>query len=176
MRKIFTFLMLLTAVSLSAQVTNPKIDVSAQDTAQSNTTNISHQTGSSAEPEKPAQQNAQTAVATTPTITIKAHGDAATIVNRYLRIGNKKVKAYRIMIFMGNSADAREKASSERARFNKLYPKQPTHMFYENPYFKVTAGNFRTKEEAEKMLNHVRKTFPTAIIIQKTVPITVFAK
>ena len=79
------------------------------------------------------------------------------------------------MIFSGSCPSARGEASSARARFMKLF-KLPTYMFYENPYFKVTVGNFRTSEEAQAKLERIRKQFPKAFIVHETISVYEFAK
>ena len=115
-------------------------------------------------------------VATHPTVEITVHGDAETIVKNTLYNGPKKVKAFRIMIYTGSSTSARGEASSARTRFTKLFQGTPTYMFYENPYFKVTVGNYRTVEEAQAKLERFRKYFPKAFIVHENISIHEFAK
>lgn len=116
-------------------------------------------------------------VATRPTVEIHTHGDAKTIVNNTLYNGAKKVKGFRILIYSGSSPSARGEASSARTRFSKLFNSLPTYMFYENPYFKVTVGNFRTVEEAQAKLERIRKHFPKAFIVhEKAISVYEFAK
>lgn len=160
MKIVLTFLMLLTAISVSAQ------DVNTQDS-----TKVEQPKEVAVEEKAPEQQTAER-----PTVTVEAHDDAANIINQNLRVAGKKIKAFRIMIYLGSSASARSEAGSERGRFMKLYPGQAAHMYYETPYFKVTAGNFRTMEEAQLKLERIRKHFPKAFIIHKDVPISIFAK
>ena len=115
-------------------------------------------------------------VATRPTVEIHTHGDAKTIVNNTLYNGAKKVKGFRILIYSGSSPSARGEASSARTRFSKLFNSLPTYMFYENPYFKVSVGNFRTVEEAQAKLERIRKYFPKAFIVHQTISVYEFAK
>jgi len=46
--------------------------------------------------------------------------------------------------------------------FIKLYPKIPTYLEYEAPYYRVLVGNFRTKLEAIKIKHQISKNFPGA--------------
>ncbi|MBR6656353.1 MAG: hypothetical protein IKL20_07120 [Alistipes sp.] len=159
--KIFlTFLMLLAAITVSAQDVNPQ-----------DSTKFEQQNEVVVENNASAQQSIER-----PTVTVQAHGDAANIINQNLRVAGKKIKAYRILIYLGSSTNARGEASSERGRFMKLFPGQATSMYYETPYFKVSAGNFRTMEEAQLKLERIRKHFPKAFIIHKDVPLAIFAK
>ena len=194
MRRVLTLLMVLFAASASAQITIPKSETPPQDSVVMEVTRPDTTVIESAKPDSVQVEVAKpdtTQVATksevvqeettpqTPsraTIQVTAHGDAQTIINSRLRSGPKKVKAYRIMVFFGNSPSARSEAGSTRGRFSKLFPGYATYMFYENPYFKVTAGNFYTKEEAQIFLERVRKHFSTAFIVQEDVNVSVFAK
>ena len=45
-------------------------------------------------------------------------------------------------------------------KFISLYPKIPTKIIFESPYYKLTAGNFRTKNEALKIKQVISKNFP----------------
>lgn len=147
MRLFLTVFMLLAAISASAQSSN------AQGSAQ-----------------QASKDEATTSVSTTTLhgITIKLHGDAETILKKNLRGGSKKVKAYRIQIFSGNSPSAREEAGAERARFNELFPGHASRLIYDNPYFKVTVGNYRTMEQAQSQLKRIRKHFSIAFIVHET--------
>jgi hypothetical protein len=140
MRLFLTALMLLFAISASAQTNNPK------------------QTSQKATSTSSANQS----------ITIKLHGDAETILKKNLRGGGKKVKAYRIQIFSGNSPSAREDAGAARARFNELFPGNASRLVYDNPYFKVIVGNYRTMEQAQTQLKRIRKHFDIAFIVHES--------
>lgn len=194
MRTVLTLLMVLVAASASAQISIPKSETPPQDSV---VVEVARPDTTQTERAKPdtviievAKPDSTQVVAenevlqeeTAPqthsraTVQTTAHGDAQTIINNNLRSGPKKMKAYRVMIFFGNSPSARSEAGSIRGRFSKLFPGYATYMFYENPYFKVTAGNFYTKEEAQIFLERVRKHFSTAFIVQEDVNVSIFAK
>lgn len=204
MRTVLTLLMLLLVGSASAQISNPQegakpdsvaIEVVKVDSvAMVATTKQDSVAVATAKPDSvvvtPAQSEVaptetkkegdevvdESIVTTRATVKIQAHGDADLIIKQALYNGSKKVNAYRIMIYVGNSPSARGEAGAARGRYMKLFPGSPTYMFYENPYFKVTTGNYLTKEEAQMKLERVRKYFEKAFIVHEMVSVYEFAK
>ena len=47
-------------------------------------------------------------------------------------------------------------------KFNNLYPEIPTEIIFDSPYYKLTIGNFRSKNDALKLKDQIRKKFPGA--------------
>jgi len=46
--------------------------------------------------------------------------------------------------------------------FINLYPEIPAYFSYEEPYYRVRVGNFRTRLEAIKIKQRINKNFPVA--------------
>lgn len=96
------------------------------------------------------------------------HGAAARAVQRGARpTGRVRFKGYRIGIFFDNGANAREKALAARHAFAEAFPGEKVYLVYENPYFKVTAGNCVTSEEAIVLLGRIRSRFPEAYLMRE---------
>jgi len=74
-----------------------------------------------------------------------------------------KLDGYRIQIFSGNK---RQAAKEARHRFTRVYSKTKAHEVYEQPYFKVRIGDFKTKLEALKFKNDLNKYFPNCFIVK----------
>jgi len=81
----------------------------------------------------------------------------------YTRLSHGTFPGYRIQINFGQD---RNQANKVRNDFSLKYPGIPTYMAYQQPYFKVNVGDFRTKLEATKNLNIVRKTYPGSFIVK----------
>jgi hypothetical protein len=47
-----------------------------------------------------------------------------------------------------------------KLKFIKLYPEIPVLLEYEEPYYRIRVGNCRTKLEALKIKNQIKKEFP----------------
>ena len=74
-----------------------------------------------------------------------------------------KLKGYRVQIHSGNK---RQPANQARASFSRIHPKTKAHLDYEQPYYKVRVGDFKTKLEALKYKNFIIKEFPNSFIVK----------
>jgi len=83
---------------------------------------------------------------------------------------NVKIKnqCYRIRIFFDNSRDARSVSSRMAEEFCTRYPDVPVYNQYANPYFKVTVGDFRSKSDAMKFMNTVKRDYPSAFLVKES--------
>ncbi|SFH29925.1 SPOR domain-containing protein [Pedobacter insulae] len=73
---------------------------------------------------------------------------------------------YRVQIFYG--LDRRE-TFSEQARFKALYPRLNTYITYKEPNYYLRVGDFRTRLEAQNLLNELRSNFPTLFIFREKI-------
>ncbi|WP_245574782.1 SPOR domain-containing protein [Gaetbulibacter saemankumensis] len=69
---------------------------------------------------------------------------------------------YKIQIYSGN----RKEAEAAQNDFNKEFEDWPTIMQYETPNFKIWAGSFRTRLEADRALKKIKRQFPSAFIFK----------
>jgi len=76
------------------------------------------------------------------------------------------LNGYRVQFF---SSSNRAEAYNAQARFNRKYPDIRTYISYREPYFKVRAGDFRTRLEASKLLQELRPMFTSLFIIQEKI-------
>ncbi|MEX0987912.1 MAG: SPOR domain-containing protein [Bacteroidales bacterium] len=79
---------------------------------------------------------------------------------------NRGVEGYRIRIFSDNGQGAKDHQMQVRAKFLSIYPDIPTYPKYEGSYYKVYVGNFRTRRDAMKILDTIRRNFPDAFIVE----------
>ena len=69
-----------------------------------------------------------------------------------------KVNGYRVQAYLGgNSRADREKAEQIGNAIKKKYPLEPIYVHFYSPRWTCRVGNYRTYEEATKMLNNLRK-------------------
>lgn len=98
-------------------------------------------------------------------VTVTEAGDAAQAVADASRAGQRlRFRGYRVCVFFDNSQDARAGAVAAKALFEETYPGTKVYMVYENPYFKVSAGDCLTAEEAIILKGKVSQTFPKAFL------------
>lgn len=69
---------------------------------------------------------------------------------------------YKIQIYSGN----RSAAQNAKADFNKAFSEWNPTIEYETPNFKIWAGNFSTRLEADRALKRIKKKFPSAFIFK----------
>lgn len=75
------------------------------------------------------------------------------------------VQGFRIRIFSDLGQTAREKSQEANAKFNELFPEIPVYREYDTPYYKVYAGDYRTKNDALKDFKRIKEYFPVAFIV-----------
>ena len=74
---------------------------------------------------------------------------------------------FRIRIYIGSSPRAREESLEALVKFNERFPYIQAYRSYSTPNFKVSVGNFRTRVDAEILLNVIREEFPDAFIARE---------
>ena len=77
----------------------------------------------------------------------------------------KGIPGYRIRIYADLGSGAREQSQATKARFYELFPEIPIYMEYVSPYFRVLVGDYRTKIDALKDFNRIKRYFPSAFIV-----------
>ena len=78
---------------------------------------------------------------------------------------NPGVEGYRIRIYADLGTQAREESEKVRAEFYEKFPEIPIYRDYDDSWWKVYVGDFRTKIEAIKSLKKIRKAFPSAFVV-----------
>ena len=86
-----------------------------------------------------------------------------------------KVKGYRVRIYFGNNQYSRSEAYAAQERFRSSFPGISSNVDYTAPYFKVTVGNFLTREEAVMLWGRLLGTFPNAFVVSFQMPVGAFA-
>ena len=78
-----------------------------------------------------------------------------------------EVDGYRIRIYFDNKQKSREESQEVMARFKALHPGYNVYLKFNNPNFKVTVGDVRTKVDAQIALKEIIKAFPSAFIVKE---------
>lgn len=80
--------------------------------------------------------------------------------------GINQVMGFRVQVFTGPD---RRNAYNAQAKFQQEFPDIRSYIIYNEPNFKVRAGDFRTRIEAEKLQNELKKWFPGTFIISEKI-------
>ena len=92
------------------------------------------------------------------------------LVSNYNKLIAKNMKSsgihgYRIRIYSESGIGAKKEQQQVRARFLSLYPGLDAYNRYDEPFFKIYVGDCRTRSEALKLQDMVRKNFPGPIVV-----------
>lgn len=79
---------------------------------------------------------------------------------------NVTLSGYRVQIFSGLD---RQEAYSEQAKFKSRYPGINTYISYTQPNYKLRVGDFRTRLEAEKLMNELKKYYTSMFIFSEMI-------
>lgn len=80
-----------------------------------------------------------------------------------------KIDGYRIRIYRDNSSNARARSEATTTAFTEQFPEIPAYRGYDNPYFKVSVGDFRNKDEAMRFFLHIKRSYPNAYIVAEEI-------
>jgi hypothetical protein len=75
-------------------------------------------------------------------------------------------QGYRVQIF---SSTDRKRAYAEQTRFKAAYPDIRSYISYVEPYYKLRVGDFRSKLEAEKLVNKLRRSYEGLFIFAEPI-------
>ena len=80
----------------------------------------------------------------------------------------KPLSGYRIRVYYDNGQQARSRSEVIERTLRSQYG-LGVYRSFESPNYKVSIGDFRTKDEALKVYNALKGTYPTAYIIKETI-------
>ncbi len=78
------------------------------------------------------------------------------------------LSGYRIQIFSDNK---KQPSRDEKARFLSSFNSVKAHEVYQQPFFKIRVGDFRTKLEAYKFQKEIMAQFPNSFIVKDEIEI-----
>lgn len=79
-----------------------------------------------------------------------------------------KVSGYRVQIYSGNN---RNDAYSAQSKFKRIYPNINTYVSYSQPNYRVKAGDFTSKAQAQGLMEELKKNFNSVFIFNEEVTI-----
>ena len=81
----------------------------------------------------------------------------------------KKLTGYRIRVNYDNGQSARTRTEAIARSVSNAFPGIGVYRTFESPNYKVTVGDFRTKDEALKVYHALKATYPTALLLKDTI-------
>lgn len=86
--------------------------------------------------------------------------------NGKMNLVRKFSTGFRIQVV--NTTD-RAEAVSAKTKLLTQFPEEKTYLIYQEPYFKVRFGNFRSRSDAEEYQERLNNLFPGVFIIQSPI-------
>src|SRR5688572_5354187 len=74
----------------------------------------------------------------------------------------RTMKGYRLLIV---NTTKRNEAMDAKTKIYTYYPELKAYLVYQSPYFKLKAGNFKTREEADRYRQELNEIFPKGVFI-----------
>lgn len=85
--------------------------------------------------------------------------------HRNAMIDKRGIPGFRVHLYMDSGNRARLNTQRKQADFEELFPDRKSYIIYEEPYFKLRAGDFRTRLDARRFLEEIRRDYPAAYIV-----------
>ena len=74
----------------------------------------------------------------------------------------RSAKGYRVLVINTNK---RDEAMAAKTKIYSNFPELKAYLVYQAPYFRLKAGNFRTKEEAQQYQKMLSAYFPKGVFV-----------
>lgn len=84
------------------------------------------------------------------------------------RVINKEkggIQGFRVQIYADSGSGSKLRTEKVKAEFEKEYPEIDMYLIYEEPYFKLRVGNFRTRLDARRYLEKISSKYNYAFIV-----------
>ena len=116
-----------------------------------------------------------TTIAPVDTNSVKVHKDPrldllvkkqAQINEESTREARRTDKGYRLMIISTNN---REEAIAAKTKIYTYFPELKAYLWHQSPYYKVKAGNFKDRKDAEAYQKRMNVYFPRGVFIMKDI-------
>ena len=82
------------------------------------------------------------------------------------RDSRKTGKGYRLMVISTNS---RDEAIAARTKVYTYFPELKAYLWHQSPYYKVKAGNFKERKDAEAYQEKLSVYFPKGVYIMNDI-------
>lgn len=94
---------------------------------------------------------------------VKKQADINEVTSRDSR---RTDKGFRLMII---STTSRDEAMAAKTKVYTYFPDLKAYLWYQSPYFRVKAGNFKDRKDAEAYQKRMNNYFPRGVFIMKDV-------
>lgn len=93
------------------------------------------------------------------------------LVDKHRKINklNPGIEGYRVQIFFDSGNQSKSRAFEVYSSFLAKYPGRGAYITFQEPNFKVRAGNFRTHIEAEGFMRSIITDYSSALVVKDNI-------
>ena len=100
-------------------------------------------------------------------VTFSQDSRVNTLVRKHIESNRTvPINGFRINIYTQSGNHSRNGAMNARSAFSDRFPDIKSYVSFEEPYFRVNVGNFRTRLEAAVALENLKTIYPQAILVR----------
>ncbi len=85
------------------------------------------------------------------------------LINKKIEYNKKNGYGFRIQLNNGHETAIK----TTQSKFKLEHPTIKTYILFESPEWKVQVGDYKTRLDADKILNKIKLKFPSAIIVPR---------
>ncbi len=85
---------------------------------------------------------------------------------RRMSLNNPQVDGYRVQIFFESGSNSKIAATNVQTGFETTYPEFNSYLSYNEPYYRVRVGDFRTLIEAVGFQKKIASDFPNSFPVK----------
>lgn len=104
----------------------------------------------------------------TGTVEIIEDAKISKLVKKHILINDSlgTIPGYRIQLVFTSGVNGKKLAQEVETDFMRKYPGTEAYLLWDSPNYKVRVGDFRTRLDALKFQDEIKKDFPNAYILQ----------
>jgi hypothetical protein len=95
-----------------------------------------------------------------------ARVDSLILLHKKINKMDSLVPGYRVQIFFESGNYSKDKALETADQFSEMYPETRYYLSFDEPYYRIRVGDFRTLIEAKGFLNKIISTYPSAFEVK----------
>lgn len=91
------------------------------------------------------------------------------LVQRHIQYNNRQngvMDGYRVQIFFDSGSESKKRAMEARTEFQIQFHNVPVYLSFQEPFYKVRAGDYRYRIEADGLLEHLKGIYPNAYTVK----------
>ena len=100
--------------------------------------------------------------------------DSLLVIHKKMNEKNPHIEGWRVNIFFESGNNSKKMAVETKAKFVQNYANVPCYVVFQEPYYKVRVGDYRTRMEAEKLLKEIVNEYPNAFVIEDVINYPLF--